>query len=170
MKQIIFMRHADAARSSNFNDFNLPLSFMGEKQSERAGEFLSSFEIDKVLVSPAIRTVETLSIILQQCDIDNIDSVRALYDSSSEEITKIIAKQSDDINKLMILGHAQTIHQLVLDMSCSESPEYSRVETGIISTAEIIVVEIQDLTSWRDIESNLGCGAITHIFNPNLDE
>ncbi|WPY00430.1 Histidine phosphatase family protein [Candidatus Trichorickettsia mobilis] len=169
MKRIILMRHAAATKSSSVSDFNSQLNGMGESQAIAAGNFIANLGIDQVLVSPTKRTTQTLSIILQQVEIPEIESVRALYESSSSKIIEIISGTADNINNLMILGHNPTIYQLVLELAQNSSKEYERMLTTTMSTAQIVVIEFTDLVDWRKISLQLGKGSITHIFNPNLE-
>jgi phosphohistidine phosphatase len=169
MKRIILMRHAAAIKSNLISDFNSQLSGMGESQAIAAGNFVTNLGIDRVLVSPTKRTTQTLSIILQHAEIPEIESVRALYESSSSKIIEIIAGTADNINNLMILGHNPTIYQLVLELAQNSSKEYERMLTTTMSTAQIVVIEFTDLVDWRNISLQLGKGSITHIFNPNLE-
>lgn len=170
MKRIILMRHANAVELNLTSDFNLQLSNMGKIQAEAAGNFLADFAIDKVLVSPAKRTTQTLDIILQCADIHDIEPVRALYDSSSNRIIEIISTQDDAVHTLMILGHNPTIYQLALELSQNNTKEYERILVTTISTAQVVVIEFVDLLNWNNIQLKLGQGKIVNIFNPNLDE
>lgn len=170
MKQIILMRHADANKSASINDFAAPLTSMGETQANAAAEFLMNFNIDKVLLSPTKRTTETLSIILRQYDIKNIEQVRAIYEGSENKMMEIITQQPSNVNSLMIIGHNPTITTIVTNLAEHSSKEYDHISTTTMSTAQIVVIVLQDLNSWQDIQKSYAAGVITHIFNPNLDD
>lgn len=57
---LCFLRHAKA--ESGYADFSSPLSLEGKQQARALKEVLQAFHFDLALVSPAIRTKETLEL------------------------------------------------------------------------------------------------------------
>ena len=61
-KNIILMRHAESLSALHELDINRELSAQGVVQAEEASTFLAKFNIDKLLISPSNRTIQTLNI------------------------------------------------------------------------------------------------------------
>lgn len=165
MKKLILLRHADAIKQSVINDFSAEISAMGKIQLEKITEIVKTIEIDKVLVSPAKRTIDTLSAIIEYINTEDIDTVRSLYDSYVEDIINIIKKEDDKINNLMIIGHNPIITQLVLYLANETSDEYIKIESMGITTAQLLVLEFKDLDNWEKL--SYYSGNILLNFSPN---
>jgi broad specificity phosphatase PhoE len=101
--QVCFLRHGQTAKSETGNDFDRYLTDTGRQQARIAGasfgkDLLVPF-FQKVLVSPAPRTVETAEIFLQAAAASNASApsltlVNDLYDNTMQpEGSKLFAKR-----------------------------------------------------------------------------
>ena len=117
MKTIMILRHGKSDWNADFrSDHDRPLAPRGQKASGLIGEFLRKGNLipEKVLVSTATRARETILLAMQfgkwECPVDERN---AMYMASPEQVLTIIQKQSDSINRLMLVGHNPTWENLV---------------------------------------------------------
>jgi thymidylate synthase (FAD) len=141
MKRIILMRHAEAEDRSNEGDFFRKLTEKGKAQAAAAAEFISKFVVDKAIVSTSVRTKQTLDIVLDRVNIDNIEYSGAIYDRSQKEIMELLCNQSDDITNILIIGHNPTIYELALFLTNNDP----KLINFSMTPASVIVIQIQDL-------------------------
>ena len=166
MKQLLLMRHASTI--NNIVDSDRVLSPLGIKEAKKAGTFVSTINIQKVLVSPAKRTLQTLELIGQESKFDNIEVVNDLYYGSNNLIFDKIIQQDDDINSLMIIGHNPSIYQLAMSLAEPSSTAYEYILKTHMPNARIIILNFSKLLSWTALKSHKG--DIYNIFTPLINE
>lgn len=160
------MRHA--ATIDNVIDSKRVLSPLGIKEAEEARTFVSTINIQKILVSPAKRTIQTLDIILQKSKINDIEIVNDIYSGSSSKIIDIIIQQSDYNNNLMVIGHNPSIYQVAISLATPDSTEYEYILGTHMPNARIIIINFPKTLSWIDLKSSKG--DICNIFTPIINE
>ena len=117
MKQITIIRHGDSSfMKNNDHDRFRPLSQEGKKECIELAEYLSQNKMlpEKIICSDAKRTIDTSNIILEKTGwnpkllyLDN-----NLYQANLEFLCELISKQSDLIEKIMLIGHNPGISNL----------------------------------------------------------
>lgn len=164
-KSLILMRHVESPHSLLYTDINREISARGINQAQEASNFLTSINIDKILVSPANRTISTMNIILQNKQVNNIEIKEEIYNDSKEEILNIINQQHSDINDLMIIGHNPHINNLALQLAKNNDKKYETLMLNLISPGSIIILIFSDIESWEEVGQNK-FGNIKDIFIP----
>lgn len=164
-KNIILMRHADSLDALRALDIDRELSDRGIMQAEEAVIFLAKFNIDKVLVSPAVRTLQTLDILKHKLNIKNIEIVEELYKDSDDKILEIISEQLNNIDNLMIIGHNPSICATAFALSKTTDKNYDYLMQILMPPATIVVVSMLEAQTFQDVQAR-HFGSISDIFVP----
>ncbi|RYE06346.1 MAG: hypothetical protein EOP33_03950 [Rickettsiaceae bacterium] len=163
-KYLILMRHADSLPTIDGEDFNRVLSPRGIHQATKAAKLLTSYQIDKILVSPALRTKQTMEIINEELKIKQIETQEELYSANKQSIFDMITNQSDEIKSLMIIGHNPEIYASIFDMidDNSDSKNYEKLVKSLMPPAGIVVIAFQGTCNWFNI-NKMGNGRVVNI-------
>jgi len=117
LKTLSLLRHATAVRDPNFTDYDRPLEVAGEREILRLGAALKDLGIrfDRVLSSSAVRTAATATLLLKAMGQvpDILETDRTLYTSSVPVLLRIIARISDQVDHLLLVGHNPELSELV---------------------------------------------------------
>jgi len=117
VKRLILLRHAKSSWSEDgLADFERPLSGRGERDAPRMGARLRKHGIhpDLVLSSPALRARTTATLVARALDYSDND-VRldpTLYLAAPREILAAIARQTDAVDCLLVVGHNPGLTEL----------------------------------------------------------
>lgn len=106
-KKIFFLRHGNSL--SNSVDINRELSEIGKDSVLKTCDLLKDFKINYILHSPAIRTLQTAHIVKSELGIDNIMSVKKLYNAKSQDIFNSISTIAEHYKNILIVGHNPSI-------------------------------------------------------------
>lgn len=114
------MRHAKSGYPEGFADFDRPLSDRGRREGPLAGEWIRARigGIDAVLCSGAARTRETLQVTGIDAPTTYADQI---YEASPGDILAQIAETSDDVRRLLVIGHAPGIPSTVAALASDGS-------------------------------------------------
>lgn len=164
-KNIILMRHADSLSALRELDIDRELSPKGIIQAEEAATYLMKLDIDKLLVSPSVRTVQTLNIIKQKINIKNIEVVEEIYKDSDDKILEIISSQPDYINNLMIIGHNPSICATAFALSKTSDKNYEHLMQILMPPATIVVIKLPNIKSFSELQVR-HLGDMSDIFVP----
>ena len=108
MARITLFRHGKAEQpTADVTDFERQLSIRGRLNASQMGTFLAAQNMlpDRILVSPAVRTLETLKIASQTWpDIQQVvcDSI---YEATANGLLLEVAERASDVRSVMIIGH-----------------------------------------------------------------
>ena len=108
MARITLFRHGKAEQpTADVTDFERRLSIRGRLNASQMGTFLAAQNMlpDRILVSPAVRTLETLKIASQTWpDIQQVvcDSI---YEATANGLLLEVAERASDVRSVMIIGH-----------------------------------------------------------------
>ena len=149
--KLLLMRHAQAEEAKNISDLYRELTVTGVKEAEIAAEFLQKFQIDKILVSYATRTMQTAEIIQKQIKCAKFEVCPELYASTSEKIIEIIYEQEAQDKNILIIAHNPGIFKAALELVEPDSPEFDKIMEEGMPTAKIIVLNFPDLHNWQNI-------------------
>ena len=108
MKRLFLLRHAKAERDGKGGDETRALAPRGREDSVRMGRFLNEevYVADLVLCSSAVRTRETLALILPQLNVKPaVKYLDELYLAEVDTILGLVRHTRDTTGSLMIIGH-----------------------------------------------------------------
>ena len=106
--KLFLMRHAEAKTLNHQDDRLRELTQKGIKKDEEEAAFLQKYKIDKILVSNAVRTIQTGEIIYNKINSTKFEICPELYASTSEDIIELISRQQDQ-DKNTGLIHSVTV-------------------------------------------------------------
>lgn len=150
---LFLMRHAEAKPLNNQDDYLRELTAKGIKEAEEAAAFLKKYKIDKILVSNAVRTIQTGEIIRNKINSAKLEICPELYASTSEDIIELISQQEDQNRHILIIAHNPGILNAALALVEYESPEYKSIVKNGMPTARIIKIELDNINSWQNLIS-----------------
>jgi phosphohistidine phosphatase len=116
MHDILLLRHAAAMSASpDGTDGTRPLSQLGEREAREAGRWLAAHDLrpDRVLCSPARRTVMTASAVLDALG-QPVEPVLepSIYDAVPGTLITLLDQQTD-AGTIVLIGHNPGLEQLV---------------------------------------------------------
>lgn len=165
--RLFLMRHGHAHPPNPLEeDFNRALTQQGKVEVQKAAEFLSDYQIDKIITSYAKRTIQTSSIIERKISVDNVEIVEELYKSSEDDIVNLAKSQSKENSHILIIGHNPSIFGAACSLIDENSLKYDVLVSSMMPTARIIVIDFTKLDNWKSLFHNTG--KIENIFTPAL--
>ena len=107
--ELLLMRHAKSDWRNNLSDIDRPLSRRGRHDAERMGIFLHNNGLipDRVLVSPASRTWQTIKLLNKSWLLgsEQIVTSKKLYLANEEILLEDAAAHAGDGGRIMVLAH-----------------------------------------------------------------
>lgn len=113
-RTLILMRHAQTVSSHPQGDRARTLTPEGIQQATKVGEELKELGVQYALVSTAVRTRETFENLGLGIPAEFHD---ALYNSDPQTMLQRASETGDDVNVLLVVGHAPTIPSLAAQLS-----------------------------------------------------
>jgi phosphohistidine phosphatase len=149
MKKLLLVRHADANPSLlGSRDFDRTLSKKGADQAKNSAKKIIelNWSIDEILSSPAVRTMQTATILSEQIGIatEKITTDKKLYNPSEEDFYNSIIITDDAVQTLIVVSHNNGITDFV------NSLMLNRIDA--MQTASIAAFEI-DTNYWSEIQT-----------------
>jgi phosphohistidine phosphatase len=117
MKQLLLYRHAKSSWDDHgLADRDRPLSPRGQRDATTiAREIGGGYVVDRILCSPARRTLETLAALLPGLTGEpRIAITEKLYGTLSGDYRQIVASDGEDADCLLIVGHNPAIQATAL--------------------------------------------------------
>lgn len=110
MKTLILIRHAKSSWDNvTLSDFDRPLNERGLRDAPRMGKRLKEKNLapDLVITSPANRALTTCTIISEMIGFpsERIQTDRAIYHASEEQLLYIVKNLPDFADQVMVYGH-----------------------------------------------------------------
>ena len=108
MARITLFRHSKAEPpSANLADFDRRLSGKGRINASQMGAFLAAQNMlpEMILVSPAARTMETLTIASQDWPDTEQIVCDGIYEASATRLSMLVAERASAMRSVMIIGH-----------------------------------------------------------------
>ena len=149
--KLFLMRHAEAKQEKQMDDRLRALTNHGIHEAEEAIPFLKNYQIDKILVSSAKRTMQTAEIIQKKLMCPKFEILPELYASSSSKIIEIISKQDSKDQIILVVAHNPRIFNTALKLVESSSLEYDLLIESGMPTAKIVTLDFPELKHWHDI-------------------
>lgn len=151
MKYLHLLRHSKSDwENTNLEDVERPLSKRGKKNARELGKYIRDSEIvaDTALVSPSIRTKETLEIIREYSSISkNILFIDEIYGADHSELLKFIRELPSDIQKVLLIGHNPGLEILgdYFLFGDKENSSFAKFPTSALLS---LVIESEDWKDW----------------------
>ena len=113
LRELILVRHAKSDWKSETNqDFDRPLSAKGKKTATKVGKWLQQQDLmpDQILLSPALRTVQTFKRFCKECEIP-YRLINELYLAELDTLIEVL-QSAPNVKRLMVIGHNPGLEQL----------------------------------------------------------
>lgn len=153
MKQLILLRHAEAAFSQG-SDFQRKLTPNGREQLKRLGKSLENapLSVDLMYCSEANRTRETAEVIGKYLEIKEASFTRRIYEGDVHQLISLLEETPNSVNNCLLVGHNPTISLLLAHIS---NQNYLGMQPGMMAILEL------DISDWKMI--GLGTGSLREI-------
>lgn len=153
-RRLYLMRHAQARSFGTGGDKGRKLSDNGHAQAREAGERLAGAGIQMALVSDAERTRETFAD-LQLPDINgvpvHVEFQAALYEAGPRLVLARIAEAPDEVQSLIVIGHAPTIPTLVSEFTWAADRSDADMQMCAFPVATVAAFDVD--VPWRELDS-----------------
>ena len=139
MRELILLRHAHAeAGAEGQADAERALSRQGLAEAEAAGQWLKQrgFLPDRVLVSPARRTRETLEEVLRALGYVEQRQEQRIYDATPGTLMQV-ADELRDVPRVMLVGHNPGLEQMAALLSSGQSGDFRGMPAGAIAVLHL---------------------------------
>ncbi|NLI62053.1 MAG: histidine phosphatase family protein [Methanosarcinaceae archaeon] len=119
VKKLYLLRHAKSSWEDPFlRDYDRPLNKRGRRQAKAMGKYFQEkgFDIDLILCSGALRTRQTLEILLEYYDYEEeIEFRDEIYAASVSALKNLILEAN--VNSLLVIGHNPELNMLADDLT-----------------------------------------------------
>ena len=139
MRELILLRHAHAeTAAAGQADIDRALSRQGLAEAEAAGRWLKEHNYlpDRVLVSPARRTRETLEEVLRQLGYVEQRQDQRIYDATPGTLMQV-ADELRDVARVMLVGHNPGLEQMAALLSSGQSGDFRGMPAGAIAVLHL---------------------------------
>jgi phosphohistidine phosphatase len=152
MHTLHLLRHAKSSRKQEVDDYARGLSKRGRDAARRVGKFLPAAvgPLDLVLVSSALRTRQTLDLVLSgfaarpRCLIED-----ELYLAGAERLLARLHRLPEEEEAVLVIGHNPGLHELAVSLVDSEMPGARALVVGKFPTAARASLRLA--TPWRQL-------------------
>ncbi len=159
MLTLSLLRHAKSRWSdAGLEDIDRPLNKRGEKDAPRMGAYLARQRLvpDLILCSPAVRTRQTLDLVLPRLKASpEIVYEDALYPGSPAAMLKCLRKVAPGVRQAMIVGHNPGLQALALSLAGTDTEADLQALAEKLPTAGLVVIELKRRT-WAKVEAGDG--------------
>lgn len=159
-KTLLLMRHAKSSWNDDTQlDFDRPLNGRGKRAAAAMAPIVAAWQPQWIGCSPALRTRQTLSPIVEQLSNGaDITLTQALYESNEAAYLRLIRSQPNSINRALIIGHNPSLADLCATLIGMADPLTLERIADKLPTGTLIALECP-VARWSD----LGPGMATLI-------
>jgi phosphohistidine phosphatase len=151
-RTLVLVRHGKSSWDLDVDDHERPLSGRGRRDAEAIGRWLNeqSLRPDLVLCSTAIRTKQTWEYAMTGgAKASELQYRREIYHAWVPELLSLIRNVGDEIQTLLVLGHAPGIPDLVEHVCVrTKSPDWAQMDSKF-PTSALAVVHVPG--PWREL-------------------
>lgn len=151
-RTLVLVRHGKSSWELDVDDHERPLSARGRRDAEAIGRWLSeqSLRPDLVLCSTAIRTKQTWEYAMTGgAKAGELQYRREIYHAWVPELLTLIRSVPDEIQTLLVLGHAPGIPDFVEHVCIrTQSPDWAQMDSKF-PTSALAVVNVPG--PWREL-------------------
>lgn len=145
MRRLLLFRHAKAERSiPGGPDRDRSLIERGRKDAARIGAYMAAHALvpDRVLVSPAARTLETWKQAAKAFKpAPAATSVEKLYGATPHAILAAIEDMPNTVHTLLVIGHNPGLHELALMLIASGDVDARESLREKLPTSGLIILD-----------------------------
>ena len=169
MRNLLLLRHAKSSwDDSALDDFERPLSQRGRETAPLMANYMASHNLqpDYVLCSSAVRTQQTLSLVLPAFGPRPPAVVYddALYLASATALLTRLRRVQPKWRRVLIVGHNPGLHDLALHMISRRDDDLHAALASKFATAAL-AVQAFDVAAWHDVAPH--SGELTHFMTPS---
>lgn len=118
MKTLYIVRHAKSSWDDlSVSDHDRKLLPVGKKRTKTVAAWLKEHDVipDKIISSTAVRAYETARLIAKGLGFpeEEIEKERKLYGADSEDVFEVLYSLSDNVKRVMVVGHNPCFTDLV---------------------------------------------------------
>jgi len=138
MHMLHLLRHAKSSWKEDVEDRERPLSRRGREAARRVGKHLPAMvgALDLVLCSSALRTRETLDLVLAGFSPRPRSMIDAeLYAASQERLIERLRGLAEEDVNILLIGHNPGLHELAISLAETSSPNFRSLACGKFPTA-----------------------------------
>lgn len=157
MKQIYFLRHADASSLQRMEGVERPISVQGKLEASRMAFYVKDQlpAPEVCFMSHALRAQQTAKYFKEAWEIkdDNYLLTSKLYDFGGQEVLHFIYNLSEEWNSVLLIGHNFAMTEVV--------NHFGDKPVDILPTAGLVAIDFESDT-WQGLRK----GKITKIILP----
>ncbi|MGH7042190.1 MAG: SixA phosphatase family protein [Acetobacteraceae bacterium] len=139
MHQLLLLRHAKAVRdASGLADRDRPLARRGRRDAAAVRQAMRALGLvpDLILVSPALRTSQTLAALEPWDDTPLVESLDPLYLADAAQLRAVLAEVAETVRSVLLIGHNPGLHELACRLAGStQSKAASRLAESYPTSA-----------------------------------
>ncbi len=138
MNMLHLLRHAKSSWKGDVEDHQRPLSRRGRDAARRVGRHLptTTGALDLVLSSSALRTRETLDLVLAEFSPRPRSVVEdELYLATCERLMDRLRRLDEGEVNVLLIGHNPGLHELAIALAEKSSPNFRALASGKFPTA-----------------------------------
>lgn len=159
MKTLLVMRHAKSSwKDQEIPDHDRPLKKRGRKDIVNMAKLLKKKGLvpDYIISSTAVRAKDTASLMIEKLNFKGkFEFIEEFYMAEPETYIEHIAKVSDKVDTLLIIGHNPGLEGLVMTLG----DKITSLPTGSIAKLYLFI------DKWSELSSDTG-GEINHVWVP----
>jgi phosphohistidine phosphatase len=159
MKSLLLLRHAKSSwKDSDIDDHERPLNKRGKRDAPRMGRLLREENLlpDLILTSSAKRCRKTAEQVIQASGYRGETRITSeLYEANGEKLRNIVAGISDDIGRLLLIGHNPGLEELLEPLAGVYTP---------LTAAALAHLELP-IERWSELSTDLR-GKLVHLWQP----
>ena len=157
MRRLMLLRHAKAVPQGELADENRPLAERGRTDMSAVAAFAAGRGLapDLVLVSPAIRTLETWELLLPAFNGPPVHRIEpSLYAASAAQVLDVVRATGAEFQSLLMIGHNPGLEDAARILTGSGETDALIRFGGTMPTASLAVIELSG--GWRDLQERTG--------------
>jgi phosphohistidine phosphatase len=138
MHMLHLVRHAKSSWKEDVEDHQRPLNKRGREAARRVGRHLPGAVglLDLVLCSSALRTRETLDLVLAEFAVAPRRLIEdELYAASQERLIDRLRSLAEEDGNVLLIGHNPGLHELAVTLAETSSPGFRALASGKFPTA-----------------------------------
>jgi phosphohistidine phosphatase len=162
MKSLLLMRHAKSSwKDDDLADHKRPLKKRGRRDAAEMAKIIKKKNLvpDLVLSSSAVRAEQTTEIFTEKLQFKGeIEVLDVFYMAEPETIIEKLNTVSDEINRVIVIGHNPGLESLVQQLG-------DKIDS--LPTSAIAVIELP-IDSWKELNHE-STGKLSKFFLPEKD-
>lgn len=166
MRRLILLRHTKSDWPAGRVDRDRPLAIRGRRAAPLMGRFLidRGYVPDRVVVSPAVRTVETWALASAGlARLPGAEQDGRIYEAPAWMLANVIRETDEDVGTLLLVGHNPGIETLAEELIAHGSRDQRQRLSRKYPTGGLAVIDCA-IDSWRDLAP--GCGTLVSFTVP----